>query len=752
MRKNKTTHMMAGIFIILFAAVFLVLSGRFIYIQATGEVNNISLEEWAEQKRTSSYSIPAERGKIYDKNGMVLAYDRPTYRMFAIIDETYTDNPKDPRHVTDPAETSEALAPILELEPSVLEESFQSGIDNKRFQVEFGNAGKHLSQKEKEEIEALKLPGIYFEEEPMRYYPNGMFASHIIGFARETDVETEDGIKTEVQGIAGMENEMDELLRGKNGYISYQRDLYNTKLLDPKEVIKRPEDGDDIYLTLDQKIQTLLEEALTTVDAEYNPERMTGIVMHAKTGEILAMSSRPSYNPNNPSNVENWYNDVVSTPIEPGSTVKMFTWAAAIQEGVYNGSEGFMSGTYNVNEKITPIRDHNSGRGWGTISYDEGFARSSNVAASKLVWEKIGTDKFLEYLHAFDFDKTTGIDLPGEIAGEILYNWPREKLSASFGQGSTVTPIQLMKAATAIANDGKMLQPYVISKIIDPTTGEVLEKKEPTVLTEAISADTAKQVRDLLQEVVEKDYGTGKIFQLEDYSLGGKTGTAEIPNPDGGGYLGKNELLFSFLGMAPIEDPELIIYVSVQQPELDPSEYGSKPVSFIVKNVIENSLHYLNISPEEEQEKSLERIKAPELVGKNSTQSAEALQEKGLKVTVVGNGEKITAVNVEEGEEILPNKHVILLTDKPSMPNIMGWSKREVVQFADMLGLQLESTGNGYVVMQGIDEDTPIKKGDYLGVEFLPPNEEKKPLQDPNEDEFEETEEGNGEQQDTEEE
>lgn len=748
MRKNKTTHMMAGIFIILFAAMFLVLTGRFIYIQATGEVNNVSLEEWAEQKRTSSYSIRAERGKIYDKNGMVLAYDRPTYRIYAIIDETYTDNPKDPRHVTDPAETSEALAPILELEASVLEESFQKGIDNKRFQVEFGSDGKHLSQKEKKKIEALKLPGIYFEEEPMRYYPNGVFASHIIGFARETDTETEDGIKTEVQGIAGMENEMDELLHGKNGYISYQRDLYNTRLLDPKEVIKRPEDGDDIYLTLDQKIQTLLEESLSAVDAKYKPERMTGIVMHAKTGEILAMSTRPSYNPNNPTNVENWYNDVVSTPIEPGSTVKMFTWAAAIQEGVYNGSEGFKSGKYNVNEKIAPIRDHNGGKGWGTISYDEGFARSSNVAASKLVWEEIGTEKYFEYLQAFDFDKITGIDLPGEIAGEILYNWPREKISASFGQGSTMTPIQLMKAATAIANDGKMLQPYVINKIIDSTTGEVLEKKEPTVLTEAISAETAKKVRDLLLTVVEEDYGTGKGFRLENYSMGGKTGTAQISDPDGG-YLGNDELLFSFLGMAPIEDPELMIYVSVQQPELKKSEYGSKPVSIIVKNVMENGLHYLDIAPGDEQETSIQKLKAPELVGKSKKESVKALEKKGLKVTVVGNGKKITDANVAAGEEVLPNKHVILVTDKPSMPNIMGWSRREVIQFADMLELQLESTGNGYVVMQGIEKDKPIKKGDYLGVEFLPPNEEKKPMQDPNEDEFEETE-GNGEEQDTE--
>ncbi len=271
MRKNRTTHMMAGILIIVFVAIFVVLTGRFIYIQATGEVNGVSLEEWAEQKRTSSYILPAERGKILDKNGMILAYDRPTYRMYAIIDETYSEDPEKPRHVVDVDRTAEELAKVFDIEPEVFRDSLQAGLqaDPPRFQVEFGNIGKQLTQKQKEEIEALDLPGIYFDESPMRFYPNGVFASHIIGFARETEIDTEDGLKTEVTGIAGMERQMDEYLRGTNGYISYQRDLYNSKLLDPNEIIKEPEHGDDVYLTLDQKIQTLVDEALTTVEKEY---------------------------------------------------------------------------------------------------------------------------------------------------------------------------------------------------------------------------------------------------------------------------------------------------------------------------------------------------------------------------------------------------------------------------------------------------------------------------------------------------
>lgn len=732
MRKNRTTHMMAGILIIVFVAIFVVLTGRFIYIQATGEVNGVSLEEWAEQKRTSSYILPAERGKILDKNGMILAYDRPTYRMYAIIDETYSEDPEKPRHVVDVDRTAEELAKVFDIEPEVFRDSLQAGLqaDPPRFQVEFGNIGKQLTQKQKEEIEALDLPGIYFDESPMRFYPNGVFASHIIGFARETEIDTEDGLKTEVTGIAGMERQMDEYLRGTNGYISYQRDLYNSKLLDPNEIIKEPEHGDDVYLTLDQKIQTLVDEALTTVEKEYDPERMTAVVMHAKTGEVLAMSSRPSYNPNNPANVENWYNDVVSTPIEPGSTVKMFTWAAAIEEGVYDGNEHFKSGTYNVNEKIIPIRDVNEGKGWGLISYDEGFERSSNVAASKLVWEKIGTEKFLDYLHAFDIDKKTGIDLPGEVIGEILYNWPREKLTASFGQGSTVTPIQMMKAATSIANDGKMVKPYVISRIVDSTSGEVIEQNKPEVVSEPISKETAEQVRGLLRRAVEGEHATGKRFKLEDYSIGGKTGTAQIVGPDGKYMKGRENMIFSFLGMAPIEDPELVIFVSVQQPNLEIGEYGSMPVSFIVKNVMENSLHYLNIDPDESEVEEIERFEVPDFKGEEPEKIAQNMNENGIKVTVVGEGKTVTQANVEPGEKILPTHHVILVTDEPTMPDVTGWSKREVVQLAEMLDLQLESFGSGFVVLQSVEPNTPLREGSYLGIELLPPNEEREAVEE----------------------
>lgn len=708
---------MVSFLMILFSLFFVIISGRFIYIQATGEVSDVSLDDWAKDKRETSVVLPAERGKIYDNSGMTLAYNRPAYRIFAILDPEYSQNTEEPKHVVDTKKTADALAPFLDLESEEIKNILDNGIEESKWQVEFGQEGKNLSQQEMEEIKALQLPGIDFVEEAIRYYPNGMFASHIIGFA-QPDEETE-----ELIGVSGIENEKNKLLGGTDGFIRYQRDRYDNKLVKPKEAIEHPQDGNDIYLTIDQKIQTLLEDVLSQVDEQYEPERITAVVMDPKTGEVLAMSNRPSFNPNNPDNVENWYNDVISTPFEPGSTTKMFTWAAAIDAGVYNGDELYKSGTYVVNEKIEPINDHNQGAGWGSISFDEGFRRSSNVAASKLVWEKMGTDTFLEYLQKFGFDEVTNIDLPNEAAGQILYNWPSEKLRTAFGQGSTITPIQQIKAATAIANEGKMLQPYVIKKIVDPTSGDVIEENKPTVVGEPISKETAEQMMDLLDAVVNSKDGTGKPYRLSDYSVAGKTGTAQIPNPSGAGYL-SGDHVFSFLGMAPKDDPQIIMHVSVKQPKLQANELGSDPVSFIFKNVMENGLHYLNIEPDKESEPSdVETITFPAVIDKSVDSIKKQLEKEEINLTIVGKGKKVVKSNVEEGSAIFPNQRVILLTDQPTMPNITGWSQRDVLALANLLDIDIDVSGNGFVHKQSIKEGEKITEEMTLSVDFQSPTD-----------------------------
>lgn len=717
-KENNTTYIMAGTLMILCILAFFIIAGRFIYIETTGEVSGVDLKAYAKQKRTSSQIIPAERGKILDSQGMVLAYDRPVYRVYAILDSSYSENDTALKHVEDAGVTAEKLAPFLDMEEKELEETIKKGQERESFQVEFGVKGRNLTQQQREEIEKAEITGIQFVEEADRFYPNGTFASHILGFAQKD----EDGL---ISGVAGMEDEMDELLAGKNGHISYERDNYNKKLLNPKEIVKKKEDGKDVHLTIDQKIQTLLEDALSHVNKEYEPERIVAVVMNPKTGEIMAMSSRPSYNPNNPKDVVNWYNDAISSPFEAGSTVKMFTWAAAIEAGVYNGDELYPSGKYQPNEKLNEISDHNKGEGWGSISFDEGFVRSSNVAASKLVWEKLGTESYLEYLQAFHFDQKTGIDLPGEVSGKILYDWPQEKLTTAFGQGSTITPIQQMMAATAIANDGKMMKPYVVDKIVDPTNNKVMSETEAEVVGEPISAETADEVLDLLEEVVSGEEGTGKPYNLKDYSVAGKTGTAQLPDGGGAYMKGHSNYVFSFLGMAPKDDPELMMYVAVKQPKLDGDESGSAPVSFIFNNVMENGLHYLDVNPDKEEQKDIEYVVLPKLIDKDPEVLKKELEEKGVLVEVIGDGKKVTDASFDKDERILQHDRLILITNKPKMPDLKGWSLREVHELANLVDLKLETLHQGYVTKQSIEVGNEISAGNYLAVEFEPPKQKK---------------------------
>ncbi|MYL19089.1 PASTA domain-containing protein [Halobacillus litoralis] len=710
-KNNRSSIILTAVF----SLFFLVIVGRFLYIETAATIEGVDLSEYAEDIRTSSYEIDAARGKIYDKNGMVLAYDRPTYRLYAVVDPDYSNNLPEPQHVDDIDETASGLAPLLGMEESEIADKLRSAQENGRFQVEFGTNSSSLTQEEMEEIKDLDLNGIAFKEESKRYYPNGMFASHLIGFAR-----TQEG---SISGVTGIEKQMEDYLQEEKGKISYERDKYGTKLLNPNEIMTEPEDGSDVYLTIDQKIQTFLEDAMSQVDEQYSPEKIMAAVMDPETGEVLAMSNRPSYNPNDIGDVDNWYNDLISYPFEPGSTMKIFTWASAMEEGVYNGNELFESGTYKVTENSPTIGDHNNGVGWDAISYDEGFRRSSNVASSKLAYEVLGPTKLREYLSGFNLDQKTGIDLPNETTGKFVYERPIEQITTSFGQGSTFTPIQLMTAATAIANDGEMMRPYMLSKITSSDTGDVIEEGQPEKIGEPVSASTAEQMRELMGTVITSEDGTGQSFKLDDYSLAGKTGTAQISEPGKGYLTGRNNYVFSFMGMAPAEDPELLMYVAVQQPDLEVTELGSEPVSYIVRTVMENSLHYLNIQPDKDAEESLSPVTIPDVSGKSVQEAEDTLQASFPDVEVIGDGNTVEAVLPSSGEQIVENQRVFIVTDQPEMPDLTGYSLRDVQRLAKHFNLNMEIMGSGYVETQSIAAGSDMKDGGYLVVELAVPEQ-----------------------------
>ncbi|MEC1678680.1 penicillin-binding protein 2B [Bacillus mojavensis] len=712
-KKNKFMNRGAAILSICFALFFFVILGRMAYIQITGKANGEVLATKATEQHEKKRSIEASRGSILDRNGKVIAEDTATYKLIAVLDEKMTTDKKHPQHVQNKEKTAEELSKMINMDKADILDILNK---KKAKQVEFGSAGRDITYSQKQKIEKLNLPGISFLRDTKRYYPNGIFASNLIGYA-EVDQKT-----NEITGAMGLEKVLDQYLKERDGYVTYESDKSGWELPNSKNKITAPKNGDNVYLTIDQKIQTFLEDSMTKVAKKYNPKKIMAAVVDPKTGKVLAMGQRPSFDPNT-RDVTNYYNDLISYAYEPGSTMKIFTLAAAIQENVYNGNEKYKSGTYIVGGE--PVRDHNDGVGWGQTTYHDGVVRSSNVAFAKLANEKLGYSRFNEYLHKFNFYQKTGIDLPGEASSKINFKYEFDKASTAYGQASAVTPIQQLQAATAIANDGKMMKPYVIDHIVDPDKKKTIYQNKPQSAGTPISADTAKKVRQILGDVVSSDIGTGQPYKIEGFDVAVKTGTAQIAGQNG--YLsGRDNYVFSVMGMAPKDDPELLIYVAVQQPQLENDETGSNPVSEIFNPTMKNSLHYLNIEPTETSDSDEEETKAqamPDLTDQTVTGAQKKAKDENLTPIVIGSDIAVKQQYPKAGEEVLTNQKVFLKTGgKIKMPDMTGWSRREVLQYGDLAGIHIEVSGQGYAVSQSVKKDKEIKDGTVIKVKFKNPD------------------------------
>ncbi|WP_175639135.1 penicillin-binding transpeptidase domain-containing protein [Metabacillus schmidteae] len=692
---NRGSAFLAIIFLIL----FIVILFRFLYIMVTGSIDGVNLVENKERRITKEGILEGKKGEILTRDGEKIAIDSQVYTIIGVL------NKKDPNHIKDIPDTASKLAKVLETDAKEIEQLLS---DSKAYQVELGKIGRNITFSQMKEISDLELPGIIFSPDIRRTYPLGDFSSHIVGI---TDF---DG-----KGISGIEKEYANKLSGTDGYINKKIDGFRGwgyELPQEESESKPPQNGNNIHTTLDTNIQTILEDSMNQVVKEYNPGKIIGIVMDPKTGEILALSNRPSIYPNEQNEV-NYLNYALSSSFEPGSTMKIFTLAAAINEGVYNGNEKYKSGSIEVTGTL--IHDHKK-EGWGTITYDKGVQLSSNVAFTILAKDKLGFDRFYHYLQEFGFDKKTGIDMGDETLGKFVYEFPLEKATTSFGQGSTFTPIQLVTAASSIANDGKMMKPYVIKKFTDEN-GKTLKETQPKVLNKPISAETAKQTRELLTSVVTD--GTGSHFQLNDFQVAGKTGTAQIPDGNGNYQVGRNNYMFSFLGMAPADDPRLIVYVAVEQPNLKSDQVGADPVSEIFNAVMDYGLKKLNATSDVDKNKSNTDELTPIIVDSSKDKlvkyTVSSLKEKGVEPIILGKGEKVVETAPIEGTELLKGSKVLIKTEgKMVMPDISGWSFSDVMKLISLTGLEFQHEGNGFVTSQSIAAGKEIKEGNKLSVKL----------------------------------
>lgn len=700
---------------VIFLIVFLLLYLQFAYLALSPKVYGIDMDSFAANRNTVKTTLSAKRGTIYDTLGNPLALNVSSYTVIAYLDENRSKNSSVPLHVVDKEKTAQELAPIL----NMTEEQLLNLLNKNVYQVELGPGGRGITELKKEEITNLQLPGIDFIESQKRYYPNGDFASYILGYAKtstiKVDATTEEVLKEEditvatkyktvekIVGELGIEGKYNELLTGKDGFLQYERDRFGYKIPDTKEHRTDAIDGSEIYLTIDSNIQRFAETVVKEQSEIYNPEWMILVAMDAKTGEILASASMPSFDPNI-RNLTSYENPLSSYAYEPGSTMKTYTYMCALEKGTYKGDELYQSGTIEVDNEGNIIKDWDP-RGWGNLTYDQGYAYSSNVAITNIVKNFITREDLKDCFQKYGFGSQTGIELPRELSGTVEFTYPLEVATAGFGQGITTTPIQHLQALSILANDGVMIKPKIISKMVNPNTGEITYEASREELGRKVSSQTAQKMLDLMDDAVNASWALTSATALKNTELHvvGKSGTAQIFDNKTGQYeVGENNYIFSFATMFPKENPEIIIYSAMKKPEKGTAIGLAKATN----TFIENTAKYLQI---EVQEEPMIEEKIENYINKNVT-TLESLKE-NYRVLVFGDGDTIVSQYPMTGSSILKNDKLFFITNSSTykMPDLTGFSRSDVLILASLLNFQYEMDGYGYVVSQSIPPETII--------------------------------------------
>ncbi|WP_086350505.1 peptidoglycan D,D-transpeptidase FtsI family protein [Candidatus Enterococcus clewellii] len=566
--------------IILFATsigLFFLFAFRLSYIIGSGEVAGVSLKEKTKELYSGSTVIKAKRGSILDRNGQVIAEDATSYSLYAVLSEDFLGQEKKKLYAQ--KKDFDAIATILANNTDLSKEDALKYLNdgtNKdgspKFQVEFGSGGKNLSLEKKQNIEvALKeqeIEGIYFEDHPDRIYPNGVFASHVIGY---TDLADKDDESVGLVGKMGIEYSYNDILSGTDGKIDYQKDVNGNPV--PGSVVEESQvqDGKDIVTTLDIRLQTRLENLLDPLVEKYEPEEVTAMLMEAKSGDIVAMSQRPSFEPETREGLDLWRNLLVEDKFEPGSTMKIMTSAAAIQQGGFNPNETFVYPYGGVVLDDTPgnetvVNDWDKGEK-GTLNFRQAISWSSNVGMLELE-RRMGGTTWQDYLKKFGFGESTNSGLESESSGSVPGDNTVDQAMSSFGQAVSVTNFQMMQAFSAFANDGTMIKPQYIREIVNAQTGE----KEVTQREEVgtpVSAQAVNEVRTYMIDTVEDPtYGIAyDVYTVPGYRVAAKTGTAQVVDEETGVYYtGPTDYLYSVVEMVPAENPEYILYITMKRP------------------------------------------------------------------------------------------------------------------------------------------------------------------------------------------
>ena len=676
--KRRATVKISAFIILLVALLFVLIIMKLSYVVLSDKVDGINLQEKAASIATVEKTLYASRGSIYDVNGEELAGTINSYTVIAYLKSNKTN-------VTDKEKTAELLAPLI----NMTKEKILELLNKDLYQVELRPGGYRISEVTKAKIEKLELPGIDFiSNSKKRYYSKSTFASYIVGYAKEND-----GV---LQGELGVEGYYDDLLSGTNGYTKYLKyTSSNYQIPNTPEDTKKAQNGSDIYLTIDSNVQLIAEKAVSNMKEKFNVDWAVFSVMDANTGAIVASATNPNFNPNDTNTITSYMNPLVSYQYEPGSVMKIFSFASAIEDGFYEGEKTFQSGSYTLQDG-TVIRDADR-KGWGTISFDTGFAYSSNVAAT-ILGLNLGVEKLTDYYTNLGFGGKTGIELANEVEGKINFLRESELSNASFGQGISVTPIQILEALSSMTNNGTTIKPFIVDKIVDQDNNVTYEGKRQ-VVNKVFSKKTTEKMHELMQKVIYE--GLSKVWVTENVRIMGKTGTAQIASPKGGYLNGEYDYIKSFAGIFPVDNPKYIVYVAGKKPETNLSSWAK-----VITTAIEEIASYAKLTDNVSNKENEKIITLNNYLSKLTDDSISDIENKKLKPIVIGEGKYVINQYPLKNNEVLSGSKVFIVTNSQdiTMPNMIGWSLNDVKTFASLIGLKLEYNGYGYVISQSIGE------------------------------------------------
>ncbi len=702
---------------------FLVFLINFAIIIGTDSKFGVDLSVAASRVHQQEVTVQARRGTIYDRLGFPIAEDSTTYTVYAVVDKNYVSASNEILYVESSqfSKVASIFKNFLDIdEEYALKQLKQPELSH----IYFGAKGKNISYNTmmtiSQEMEAAGIKGIKFNMSPGRMYPNGNFASIFLGLA--TPDENEDGSYS-LSGKTGMEYYLNSILAGQDGKIIYEKDNKGRILPGTEDIRVRPVDGQDVYTTLSADLQRSLETNMDIFFDKTKGKYASATLVSAKTGEILAVTQRPSYDADTKEGLADkdllQYSLLYQANMEPGSTMKVMTLASAIDSNVFDPNQMYVNNGYTIADATINDWTVNGGESAVSLNMAQGFALSSNVGMTMLE-QKMGNEKWLDYLAKFRFGYPTRFGMGSESAGLLPGDNIVTIAMSSFGQGISATQVQMLRAFSAIGNDGTMLQPKYISGLYDPNSDSVRIAK-PEVVGHPVSEKAASDTRDYMITVgTDPVFGTlynkwtmSPVIQVNGYDVAVKSGTAEIAKEDGTGYI-DGQYLQSVVAMVPAEDPEFIMYATVREPESYTGMEWEDIFNPILKEamLLKDNLNLDNVAPSLQFVENETEFKLPDVIGQGPGTTAEELRRYLIQPVIVGNGSEIKKVSVDVGTNLSSNQQILLLTDSvEDMPDLYGLTKENMDILAEWLGLEVTYEGAGsMVVEQSIEFGTKISK------------------------------------------